>query len=123
MQIISKKKHWQLSILFFSVFLLFALVPAEAKTVLDIPGIKSEAKVKVSEGKFLVPYTDFYISAPGFALELTRTYNSHSINYGPFGYGWATNLSTSFLCGPDSSIILFCSNIFLFSFSCFSNSV
>jgi len=74
---------------------------------IDIPGLRAEAKVKFAEGKLFIPYTDFYIPAPGFPLELTRTYNSQSKYYGPFGYGWTTNLSTGIyqISDIDNSLI------------------
>ena len=88
---IRKNKAFYRWPLFLLTFSLLAPSVLRAETRLDIPGLQAESKVKVSEGKLMLPATDIYISGPGFPLELTRTYNSKSKYMGPFGYGWNFN--------------------------------
>jgi len=44
--------------------------------------------VNVRNGNLYLPYTDFLIPCRGFPLEITRTYNSRSLDNGDFGFGW-----------------------------------
>ncbi len=91
----------------FLVFILASIFTSPtlyAKTIPDVPFFSEDAKVRVSEGKLFIPCKDFDIPGIGFSLELTRNYNSLSTYYGPFGYGWVTNLSTGIYSIDESSL-------------------
>lgn len=81
-------------------FLLFVGISySEDKITPHIPLFNPNCKVKLAEGKFLLTQIDFNIPALGFPLKLERTYNSHAVYDGAFGYGWTDNL-TSYRINP-----------------------
>ena len=47
--------------------------------------------VNAKNANFFLPNKDISYPAPGFPLEIERSYNSRSLNDGPFGFGWSFN--------------------------------
>ena len=50
--------------------------------------------INVLNGNLLLAYQDLFISARGFPLEVSRSYNSRSTTRGIFGYGWWSSLDS-----------------------------
>ena len=59
--------------------------------------------VNVTTGNVWLQQNDHHLSAIGFAIDVTRTYNSGSSRIGSFGRGWSTLL--------DQSILIYDSNL------------
>ena len=57
--------------------------------------------VNVKNANFYLPNTDISYAAPGFPLEIERSYNSRSLNDGPFGFGWSFNYDIYVQIGED----------------------
>ena len=45
--------------------------------------------VNAKNANFFLPNKDISFPAPGFPLEIERSYNSRSLSDGPFGFGWS----------------------------------
>ena len=59
--------------------------------------------VNVTNGNVWLQQHDYHLSAIGFPIDVTRTYNSDSSRIGPFGRGWSTLL--------DQNIFVYDSNL------------
>ena len=63
--------------------------------------------VNLKNGNFYISYTDIQIAKTRGALEdITRTYNSKSIEVGLFGYGWGTLIESRLYAYPDGSLVV-----------------
>jgi len=63
--------------------------------------------VNLKNGNFYISYTDIQIAKTRGALEdITRTYNSKSIEIGLFGYGWGTLIESRLYAYPDGSLVV-----------------
>jgi YD repeat-containing protein len=62
------------------------------------------AGVNLKNGNFYISYTDIIVPGGGNDLEITRTYNSRSIDKGWFGIGWGTPFETFITVAPDGSV-------------------
>jgi len=63
--------------------------------------------VNLKNGNFYISYTDIQIPKTRGALEdITRTYNSKSIEVGLFGYGWGTLIESRLYAYPDGSLVV-----------------
>lgn len=57
--------------------------------------------VEVNSGNLAVSETDVYIKGRGLSLDLTRSYNSQSMDqFGTFGYGWSHSYQISLVHHP-----------------------
>jgi len=57
--------------------------------------------VNVKNANFYLPNTDLSFPAPGFSLEIERSYNSRSLDDGAFGFGWTFNYDIYVRVGDD----------------------
>ena len=57
--------------------------------------------VNVKNANFFLPNKDVSFPAPGFTLEIERSYNSRSISDGPLGFGWSFNYDIFVRMGED----------------------
>jgi hypothetical protein len=63
----------------------------------------THAEVNPKNGNFFISYSDAVITNGQHTLDITRTYNSKSINIGWFGYGWGSKFETKLVVLPDGS--------------------
>jgi YD repeat-containing protein len=66
----------------------------------------SFAGVNLKNGNFYISYTDLILTGTGPKIELTRTYNSKSLEKGWFGFGWGSFFETKLVVSPEGSIII-----------------
>ncbi len=71
-------------------------------TLLAVPMITS-AGVNPKNGDFYITYTDVSLKNNDHELDITRTYNSLSLDIGWFGYGWGSRYETRLVALPDGS--------------------
>ncbi|HVO29641.1 MAG TPA: DUF6531 domain-containing protein, partial [bacterium] len=57
--------------------------------------------VNVKNANFFLPNKDVSFPAPGFPLEIERSYNSRSTSDGPLGFGWSFNYDIYVRVGDD----------------------
>lgn len=63
--------------------------------------------VNLKNGNFYISYTDVEIPKKLGALsDMTRTYNSKSVEIGLFGYGWGTLIESHLYNYPDGTIVI-----------------
>ncbi len=64
----------------------------------------SHAGVNLKNGNFYISYTDIIVPGGGNDLEISRTYNSRSVEKGWFGYGWGVPYETFLTVAPDGTV-------------------
>lgn len=62
--------------------------------------------VNLKNGNFFVSYTDIVVPGGGKKLEVTRTYNSRSLQNGWFGFGWGSDFETYLNVSADGSVVV-----------------
>ncbi|GAB4092771.1 DUF6531 domain-containing protein [Flaviaesturariibacter terrae] len=62
------------------------------------------AGVNIKNGNFFITYTD--IAFDGAKLDITRSYNSKSVDNGYFGFGWGSLLETRLFPLPDGTVAI-----------------
>jgi YD repeat-containing protein len=60
--------------------------------------------VNLKNGNFYITYTDIVVPGGDHDLEITRTYNSKSIENGWFGFGWGSLYETKLIVSADGSV-------------------
>ncbi len=62
--------------------------------------------VNLKNGNFYITYTDIIVPGGDHDLEVTRTYNSKTIENGWFGFGWGSLYETKLVVSADGSVIV-----------------
>ena len=62
--------------------------------------------VNLKNGNFYITYTDIVAPGGDHDLEITRTYNSKSVENGWFGFGWGSLYETKLVVSSDGSVIV-----------------
>lgn len=65
----------------------------------------AKAGVNLKNGNFYISYTDIVIPGP-FKMEITRTYNSKSVELNVLGFGWGCEYFTKIQISGDGSLIV-----------------
>lgn len=65
----------------------------------------AKAGVNLKNGNFYISYTDIVIPGP-FKMEITRTYNSKSVEMNVLGFGWGCKYFTKMQISGDGSLLV-----------------
>jgi YD repeat-containing protein len=69
-------------------------------------GFFASAGVNLKNGNFHITYTDIIVGSGKNRIEISRTYNSKSVEVGMFGFGWGSEFETRLVPSQDGSIVV-----------------
>lgn len=69
-------------------------------------GLFASAGVNLKNGNFYISYTDIAVGAGKNRIEISRTYNSKSVEVGMFGFGWGSEFETRLVPSQDGSLVV-----------------
>lgn len=75
-------------------------------SLLALVPLMTNAGVNLKNGNFYITYADVNVTGGAHDLEVTRTYNSKSVENGWFGYGWGSVYETFLVVLPDGSVVV-----------------
>src|SRR5262245_24178853 len=64
---------------------------------------KTGSPFQVATGNFIFGAQDFYVQTPGIDFDISRTYNSHDLRDGLFGFGWTFSFDQRVVHTTDGS--------------------
>ncbi len=72
----------------------------------DHPGKHFAGPVNLVNGNLFLTVGDHFLSAPGIALQLARSYNSLDTRSGPLGPGWTHSYNTAVITDTGTTVVI-----------------